>query len=220
MPIDRTRTDIANMAADFLDADPIGNIADEFGYAPIYARNYDEALETVIAEFEWNGTKARAQLDAISIPLALNSTDFQNAFVCPSDMIVALDINGRPVEELHWEVEMIANVDQFGNVTSRTKVLYCDFAGPIILRYQTACEPAYMSPHLAKAVALELGIRCCNKVTNSTSKLQQLGELYAETTKGNVRRTGGHSIDTKQNRPAPRRTALSPGERARRGDGL
>lgn len=222
MATDRTRTSIANMAADLLDTNQIGQIDDDFGDAEIYKRNYNEAVETVIAEFTWNSATARAKLNPLMAGEDLLTTDtgFQNAFAWPSDCIAPVDINDRPIDNLHWSNETIAVVDQHGNVTSRRKILYCDFPGPILLRYKCLVEPRDMSAHLAKAVAIELAIRCTGKLNNSTTKAQQLDTAYAEATKGSVRRVGGFQVDSRANRPLPQRQLPTTGQRARAGQGL
>lgn len=222
MANDRTRTSIANMAADFLDTNQIGQIDDDFGDAEIFKRNYAEAVETVIAEFTWNSATARAKLNPLAITddWLIAENDFQNAFAWPSDCIAPVDINGRPIDEINWTNETIAIVDSHGNVTSRRKVLYCNFAGPILLRYKCLVEPRDMSAHLAKAVALELALRCTGKLNNSTTKKAELENSYAEATKGSVRRVGGYQVDSRANRPLPRRQLPTTGARARAGEGL
>lgn len=218
---DRTRTSICNMAADFLDGSLIGNINDNFGDAEIYARNYEEAVETVISEFSWNCGTSRARISQISTDLQLDATDYQKAYAYPSDCLSPIDINGRPVEEIHWSVETIPNLDAHGNVLNRRRVLWCDAdSSSIILRYQAFIEPRDMTPHLAKACAIELAIRCCGKITNSTTKMAELRDAYAEATRGTTKRVGGHQVDTRQNRPKPRVTLPSAGQVARFGGGL
>ena len=222
MATDRTRTSIANMAADFLDTNQIGQIDDDFGDAAIYRRNYNEAVETVIAEFTWNSATARARLNPLTMSddWLISENDFQNAFAWPSDCIAPVDINGRPIDDMRWANETIAVVDSHGNVTSRRKVLYCNFPGPILLRYKCFVEPRDMSAHLAKAVALELALRCTGKLNNSTTKVQQLELAYAEATKGSTRRVGGYQVDSRANRPQQARQLPTTGQRARAGQGL
>lgn len=222
MATDRTRTSIANMAADFLDTNQIGQIDDDFGDAEIYKRNYNEAVETVIAEFTWNTATARARLNPLAATpeMALGENGFENVFAWPSDCIAPVDINDRPIDDLRWANETIAVVDSHGNVTSRRKVLYCNFPGPILLRYKCFVEPRDMSAHLAKAVALELAIRCTGKLKNSTTKKAELENSYAEATKGSTRRVGGYQVDSRANRPLPQRQLPTTGQRARAGHGL
>lgn len=218
----RTETSICNMAADFLDATAIGHIDDDRdSTAPIYKRNYREAVETVITEFSWNSAKARAKL----APIVLDETfrdggDFQNAYAYPADCLGPIDINGRPCRDLRWDVETIAILDQHGNVSSRRRVLWCEFGGPILLRYKTLVSPSDMSAHLAKAIALELAMRVCTKVTNSTSKMQELQRLYTDATRGTMSRVGGHQVDSRENRPKPSVILPSTGQMARAGGGL
>lgn len=215
---DRTITSIANMAADMLDIDPIGHIDDDYGPAAVFKRHYAEALESVLEEFSWNCATARAKLNPISVDAdTLLAAGFHNAYAWPADCIRPIDINDRPVCDLHWSNETVAQVDQHGNVVGRRRVLWCDFGGAIFLRYTCAVVPRDMSAHMAKAVAIELAMRCCTKLTNSTSKMQQLQVDYAEATKGSARRVGGYQIDSRSNRPKPRRTLPSTGARARAG---
>lgn len=217
---DRTRTSIANMAADFMDVDPIGNIADQYGDALIYNRNYQEAVETVISEFEWNVVKTRAQLNSATLPFDLDETDFQYAYTLPSDCLVIIDINGRPIDDVRYAVESVAQYDAHGTPYNRRRVFLTDTESPVIMRYHSFIEPSDMSAHLAKACALELAMRCITKFRNSTTSMEQLRDLYSEATKGNTKRKGGMQVDAKQNRPKPRRVLPSPRMKARYGEGL
>jgi hypothetical protein len=215
--MERTRTSIANMAADFLDSSVIGNINENFGVAEVYARNYDEAVQTVLAEFPWLSATTRTRLAEIDVPdVGLDMT----AYAWPADCIAPVDINDRPCEDIRWQCETVAQVDQHGNVVSRRKVLYCDFSGPIYLRYKCLIEPRDMSPHLAKAVATELALRCEAPIRNSNALYEKLTMQYVDATKGSSRRRGGHQIDTSASRPQPAKSLPSPGTRARAGQGL
>lgn len=214
----RTKTDICNMAADFLDGSPIGNINSGFGEAVIYSRNYDEAVGTVIAEYSWNMATTRAKLSPLALPEVYElTTDIQTGYAWPSDCIKPISINGRPCEDMHWSNESVAILDQFGGVQSRIPVLFCDGGGDIILRYAAMIDPSDMSHHLAKACALELAIRCHGKIKNSTQSLEQVRDMYAEATQGSNKRRGGFQVDTRSNRNLPLSIPPSTGARARAG---
>lgn len=218
----RTRTSIANMAADALSATNIGNIDEGIGDAKVYQRNYEEAVETVLAEFPWLAGKARAILQPISLAgqAAQDPTGYSHAYPYPIDCIRPLTINDRPIDEVHWEVETIANVDQFGAIISRRKVIYCDEAGPLSLKYNAMIEPGDMTPHLAKAVALELAMRCEGKVKDSVSRGEKLRNDYKEATKGSAFRIGGFQVDTRSQNPKPQRKLPTKGQLARAGIGM
>lgn len=214
----RTPTDICNMAADFLDGSPIGNIASGFGEAPIYSRNYAEAVETVIAEYSWNMATTRIKLTPLTLPEVYElNTDIQTGYAWPSDCIKPISINGRPCEDINWSNESVAIVDAFGAVQSRIPVLFCDAGGDIVLRYAAMIDPSDMSAHLAKACALELAIRCHGKIKNSTQSLEQVRDMYAETCQGSTKRRGGYQVDTRSNRNLPPKNLPSTGARARAG---
>ena len=219
---DRTETSIANMAADFLDSSPVGNIADNFGEAIIYRRNYREAVETVLSEFPWNAATTRAELQPVllSEDAALSQFDYQTGYAWPVDCLAPIDINGRPIEDIRWVNETLSILDGSGNVVGRQMLLLCDAEGPIMLRYKCVTDPRNMSPHMAKAVAIELAIRCCTKLANSTSKMQELQVMYAETTKGSTRRVGGFQVDSRANRDRRPMQQPSTGARNRAGFGL
>ena len=74
-----------------------------------------------------------------------------------------------------------------------------------------------MDPHLAKAVAIELAIRCVMKATNSTHKASLLEGMYAEATKGSSRRVGGFQASSRENNSMRPRPLPSIGARARAG---
>jgi hypothetical protein len=222
MASSRTRTSIANMAADFLSATVIGNITEGMGDAQVYERNYEEAVETVLAEFPWLAGKARAILQMLDLTgqAAQNETGYATAYALPTDCIRPLTINDRPVEEIHWEIETIALVDQFGKVLGRRRVLYCDETGTLSLKYAAMIEPGDMTAHLAKAVGIELAIRCEAQVTNSTSRGEKLRRDYQEATKGSSFRVGGYQVDSRSQNPKPQRKGLTAGQLARMGHGL
>lgn len=222
MASSRTRTSIANMAADALSATNIGNIEEGIGPALTYQRNYLEAVETVLAEFPWLAGKARAILKPISLhdQPAQDASGYSHAYPYPIDCLRPLTINDRPCEEIYWEVETIAMLDQFGNVTSRCRVIYCDAPPPLSLKYAAMIEPGDMSAHLAKAVSIELAMRCEAKITNSTSRAERLRRDYKEATKGSDFRIGGFQVDTRSQNPKPQRKQPTAGARARAGVGL
>jgi hypothetical protein len=206
MIIDRTATSIANMAADFLDATPVANLDEDFGAAKIYKRNYDEAVATVLAEFPWLSATTRATVTPIQVDeTLLRGTRYMSAYPWPVDCITPRDFNGRPAEDVRYESETIAVVDGHGNIMSRRKVILADLTGPVVLRYGCAVNPRDMTPHLAKAVALELAMRCEAPIANSSSRGERLSRMYRETTTGADGRRGGFVIDTKANRPEQRR---------------
>lgn len=216
--MNRTPTDICNMAADFLDGSPIGNITSGFGEAVIYSRNYEEAVQTVISEYQWNMATTRVKLAPLTLPAVYElTTDIQTGYAWPSDCLKPIDINGRPCHDMRWSNESVAILNEFGQVQSRIPVLFCDAGGDIILRYAAMIDPSDMSPHLAKACALELAIRCHGKIKNSTQSLEQIRDMYAEATQGSTKRRGGFQIDTRQNRDLPAKNLPSYGMRARAG---
>lgn len=222
MASSRTRTSIANMAADLLSATVIGHIEEGLGDALVYQRNYEEAVETVLAEFPWLAGKARAILQPLDLTgqAAQHETGYANAYAYPVDCIRPLTINDRPADEVHWEVETIVLVDQFGKILGRRKVIYCDEPAPLSLKYAAMIEPGDMTPHLAKAVAIELAIRCEGQVTNSTSRANRLAEDYRNATKGSAFRVGGFQVDSRSQNPKPQRKGPTAGHLARLGHGL
>lgn len=222
MASSRTRTSIANMAADALSATVIGNIEEDFADARIYQRNYEEAVETVLAEFPWLAGKARAILQPIDLTgqPATHETGYRNAYAYPVDCIRPISMNDRPVEQIHWEVETIVLVDQFGKVLGRRRVIYTDEPGPLSLRYAAMIEPGDMSPHLALAVSLELAMRCEGPITNSVSRGQLLRDRYKDATKGSAFRVGGYQVDSRSENPKQPRTQLTAGQKARLGHGM
>lgn len=217
----RTATDIANMACDFLDVDPIGNIeTDRSGMGKALRRNYDEAVDTVIREFSWNCATTRAELLEMVLPshFKADDTDHQNAYPLPPEALGVIDINGRPVEEVTHAVEAVANYDGNGNLISRRTVILCDVDDKIVVRLKVRVSPADMDPHLAKAVAIELAMRCVMKATNSTQKMAMLEGMYRDATRGSVQRVGGFQASSRENNPKAARRYPSTGARARAGE--
>ena len=215
----RTATDIANMTCDFLDVDPIGNIeTDRSGMARALKRNYDEAVLTVIREFSWNCATTRSKLNKIVLPagFTVDITDHQNAWALPSNNLGVIDINGRPYTETSHAIETIAIYDSAGVEVSAREVMWCD-EEQVILRHKRLISAADMDPHLAKAVAIELAIRCVMKATNSTQKAAQLESMYKDATRGSTGRIGGHQVSSRENNAKRPRPLLSTGGAARAG---
>lgn len=222
MATSRTRTSIANMAADQLSATVIGNIEEGLGDALVYQRNYEEAVETVLAEFPWLAGKARAILQPISLlgQAAQSGSGYSNAYPYPIDCLRPISINDRPCTEIFWEVETLARVDQFSNVMGRQRVIYCDEPGPLSLKYSAIIEPGDMSAHLALAVAIELAMRCEGQVSNSVSRQESLKGKYRDATKGSAFRIGGFQVDSRSQNPKPARQGATVGQLARAGVGM
>lgn len=218
----RTETDIANMASDWLDVDPIGDLSTDQGpMGRIYRRNYLESVKTVIREFPWNCATGRMKITQIPSDnplLPIHETDDQYAYYLPADSLGPIDINGRPIEEITHQVENLVTTDGNGDVVSRRPILICTEPNEIILRYKQLIGAADMDPHLAKAVAVELGIRCVMKAANSSSKLDLLERIYTRTTKGDTTRRGGFQINSVENNPKQAKRYPSLGARARAGD--
>jgi len=216
----RTATDIANMTCDFLDVDPIGNIdTDRSGMGKAMRRNYDEAVDTVIREFSWNCATTRVELSEMVLPGHFHSdhTDHQKAYALPPDCLGVIDINGRPIKEVTHAVEAIAIYDGNGKLVSRRTAILCDDGPTIIVRIKARISPADMDPHLAKAVAIELAMRCVMKATNSTQKMQMLEGMYRDATRGSVQRVGGFQTSSRENNAKAARRYPSTGARARAG---
>lgn len=222
MALSRTRTSIANMAADQLSASTIGNIEEGVGDALVYWRNYDEAVETVCAEYPWNAGKSRAILQPISLvgQAPQHESGYSHAYALPVDCLRPITINDRPCDEVFWEVETIKQTDAFGNITARRRVLYCDTPAPLSLKYAAAPEPSDMSPHMALAVAIDLAMRCEGRVSNSTSRQESLKRKYQDATKGSGMRVGGWQVDSRSQNPKPQRKQPTAGARARAGQGM
>jgi len=220
----RTETDIANMACDYLMIDPIGNLETDQGAGRYLRRNYQESVGTVLREFSWNCATTRIPIEQITPPdgWVSDATDDQLMYALPNDYMRAIDINGRPYQEITWNIENIAVMDGNGDVVSRRRVLITNGTGwavsdKVILRYVARINAAAMDEHLAKAVALELAMRCVNKARASTELAQRLMAEYKSTTSGDGIRKGGHQIDSRENNAKLPRKMPSTGGRARAG---
>lgn len=223
----RTATDIANMACDYLTIDPIGNLETDQKAGRYLRRNYQESVETVLREFSWNCATTRIPIEKIEPPAGWfsDATDDQLMYALPNDYMRAIDINGRPWEEITWAIENVAIMDGNGDVVSRRRVMITNGTGwavsdKLILRYVARIEAAAMDSHLAKAIALELAMRCVNKARASGELSQRLAAEYKSTTSGDGIRKGGHQVDSRENNAKLPRAMPSTGGRARAGIGL
>lgn len=215
-----TDTEIANMTCDFLDLDPIGDLAtDRSGHGKALRRNFLPAMETVLSEFPYNCATVRATLNKLTLPagFTVDDSDHQTAWALPTTCLRVVDINGRPQDKVSYAVETIAIYDGAGVEVYAQKVLWCD-EDAVVLRFTRMVPAADLTAHAAKAVALELAQRCVMKAANSTQKMEQLDVLYMRATKGDRRRTGGYQVDSRENRPKLPTAPPSTGARARAGD--
>lgn len=220
----RTATDIANMACDYLTIDPIGNLETDQGAGRYLRRNYEESVGTVLREFSWNCATTRIPIDQITPPDGwyVDATGPQLMYGLPQDYMRAIDINDRPWDEINWNIENIAIMDGSGEIVARRRVMLSNGTGwatddKMILRYVARINAAAMDEHLAKAVALELAMRCVNKARASGELAQRLMVDYKATTSGDGVRKGGHQIDSRENSPQKPRIYSSTGGRARAG---
>ena len=216
-----TPTDIANMATDYLDIDPIGNLdTDLSGAGKLLRRNYTKAVDTVIAEFTWNETRTFVGLDEIVLPswFERDDTDHLYGYAYPPNCLRLIEINGRPIQEVTHDVASFPLYDTGGVEISRQRVILCDVADHIVLCFGARIDAADMGPHLQKAVALELAERCIAKARNSGEALARIQDMYRKTTKGDQTRTGGYQISSRERNPKPPRDYPSTGARARAGE--
>lgn len=216
-----TTTDIANMAADWLDVDPIGNLdTDRSGLGKAFRRNYVESAKTVIREFPWNCATRRSVFPAMTLPTSFTldkTDDNQYLYALPANNLGVIDLNGRPLNEITHQVETLAELDESGAEISSQEVLWCSLSEPPVGRYKVLISPADMDPHLAKAVSIELAMRCVMKAANSRAKMSDLESLYEITTRGTVGRVGGHQASSRENNPQRARELPSRAELARHG---
>ncbi len=218
----RSETSIANMACDWLSLDPIGDLQTDRG-KPYLRRNYEEALETVLREFSWNCATMRAIAPVITeiADFQWDRTTYGAIYALPADYLRMIDINDRPCEEIFWTVETVQVTDANGTVVANRKVLLLqgDFwiNDTVMLRYVGRIGADAMDAHCAKAVSLELAIRCVNKARNSGELLDRLQAMYKGATSGDGIRKGGHQISSRENNQLPPRVYSSTGGRARAG---
>lgn len=218
----RSDTSIANMACDWLSLDPIGDLSTDRGVGYL-RRNYEEAVETVLREFSWNCAICRAPSAVITNidNFIWDRTTYGAIYALPDDYLRLVDINDRPAEELFWSVETVAITDGNGSTIARRKVLLLQGDmwndDRVMLRYVGRIGADAMDAHCAKAVSLELAIRCVNKARNSGELLDRLQAMYKGATSGDGIRKGGHQISSRENNQLPPRKYASTGGRARAG---
>lgn len=219
----RTRTSIANIAALHLGIGQIGDIEEDFGTAVTFRGMYDEAVGLAVSEFDWLAASSRSTLTQISLvdQSVPHMTGFRYAYPYPVDCISPREINDRPVAEIHWQIENLKRIDQFGTVIGKRRVIYCNEPGPLSMRYSSWVEPGDMTPHLALAVGIRLAMLCQGTLVNSTSKAEALRIAYKSVTAGDGAAKGGWQVDSRAQNPKPQiKNNRSRGSDARAGRGL
>jgi len=121
-----TQIEVCNQALDKIGSEAITSLADSSPRAEALARNFDKALETILAEHQWNFAKWRATLVATTTP----AFEWAYAYTLPEDFVSLVQLNG---------------VDFSGDVSD-----FCELEGGVLLTDEATAEIQYIRKPLVQ----------------------------------------------------------------------
>lgn len=153
-------TEIANLALQHLGADPVLDITDNNERARTINRAYEPTRRAELRRFAW-GFSIKREILAPDTATPAFGPGYQ--FTMPSDCLRPLP----PKEARDWSVEG-------GRILT-------DDGDTLELRYISDVTDANtMDDLFREAFAARLAMRCCEKITGSTTKAQQAEQAYKE----------------------------------------
>lgn len=169
--------DICNSALDKVGQAPIMSLTDGNKAAKLCNRNWPLVRDKVLRACGWNFATKRAVLaPSVTAP----AWGFGKSFPLPTDLLRLVEVLDHTTDEYQVEGRSILANDS---------VLY--------IRYVTRIEdPNLYDSMFCDSAALALAIELCEPMTQSTSKLQALVNLYDESI------TAAKSADAQENPPA------------------
>ena len=154
---------ICNRALDKLGAEPITALSDDTTAGRACNRVYEPLRNKLQREHIWNFCTKRAALAALTTTPAWG---YAYEFALPDDFLRLLEI--RDVTDYQMEA-----------ADNGTRVIRCDEAGPIYIKYSAlVTDTAKFDPLFDEALAALMAAELCEKITQSnTKKAQALDDL-------------------------------------------
>lgn len=182
-----TQTSIANRALQLVGYKPIGSLQDNDRGARAINRAYLPTLESVLRENYWSFSIQRATLVAAVLKPSFGKANY---FPLPSDflMIAPPDQNPNytfgavPVPPVQPNSGLQYNdwqIEQMGNDQGLAIATNCP--SPLQLRYvSNDIQENSFDSCFAEALAIRLAVEVCEELTQSNTKLQNLGQMYKD----------------------------------------
>ena len=153
--------DIGNAALTNLGEDTIGSLSDDIKAARLINRRYAPIRDAVLRAHPWNCAMARARLPSAETPATWGST---NSFHLPAHCLRVLRLDDRTTA---WKVE--------------GRKLFADaVAPPTILYIRQIDDPDQFDTLLVEAIAARLAADLAHPLTQSTTMIQVMWDLYRQ----------------------------------------
>lgn len=163
-----SRTEICNLALDYLDEVSIVDYDDEAESSTVrwFRRNFDKMAASLMRQYTWNFSKARATLPALSTAPAFG---YKYAYQIPTDCLRVLPITCRG-EDLG---ALIRYKIEGNNILT-------DEPAPLHVRYIRRFDETGLFDELfVDALACSLAQKAAHFITGKTSYAQLLGQTLA-----------------------------------------
>lgn len=177
-----TQTTIANRALQILGSPSISDIKENTIGAKAMNRAYEPVLLTELRQNYWSFAIKRATLPADAVPPIFGKANYftlPGDFLCeaPPDQVFGLSgisggtfgnlganvLTGSPTNDWQFEGGKIAS----------------NQSAPLFLRYVSSeVTESMFDPCFCEAFSCALALMCCEQITQSNTKLQNIGQLY------------------------------------------
>lgn len=164
MPSAITKLGIVNRGLQLLGQPSVSSLTENSRSARAMARAYDSILLSALEEHVWNFSVRRASLAADPTPPIFGKSKY---FPLPNDFIYLAPDETTTYDPRRRDY----NIETFNN----TLCIVSDQDGPLPIRYVSSnVTEGMFSATFAEVMAYDLAEACCEEITNSNTKLQNL----------------------------------------------
>lgn len=182
-----TQTSIANRALQLVGYKPISSLQDNDRGARAINRAYYPVMEAVLRENYWSFAIQRAVVPASAIKPAFGKANY---FPLPPDFIMLAPPDQNPnytfgavpvppvqpnsgLQYSDWQIEQMGQDGGLAIATNQTS--------PLRFRYiSNDIQENSFDPYFVEAFSARLAIEVCEELTQSNTKLQELGAMYKQ----------------------------------------
>lgn len=167
MPASITKIGIINRGLQLLGQRAITSLSENSVGAREMLRAYDSIVLSELEDNVWKFSVKRASLPADAVVPQFGK---KHSFAVPVGFLYLApnETTYQEPDRRDWEIEGLS--------------IFTDDDAPLNIRYVSSDIPeSQYSPLFAEALATRLAIATCEVITNSNTKLQNLGSLYSDT---------------------------------------
>lgn len=167
-----SKTDIANRALTKLGEDRITDLLDDTERARTLNSLYNICRDAELRAHVWNFATKRASLPRlVDVP----AYGFAYQYQLPSDLVRLIQVN----EWWYWR----GGADFYGANNAEYQVegrlILTDYNAPLPIRYVASIDdPGLYDALFVEAFACRLAMECCERLTQSNTKLQAVQQQY------------------------------------------